>query len=159
MKRFLSLILTLTLAWLPLHAADLSPSQVDDLLRPYFQLQEALAKDELNGAHRAAKSLLQAAEDLEGQSADTIREQSEDIVDTDKIARARQAFEPLSNEMIRLVKGTGTNSENEVYLMFCPMAMGGMGANWLQNNDTLVNPYYGAEMLHCGVKKGNIARR
>jgi len=36
-----------------------------------------------------------------------------------------------------------------VYELHCPMAFGGRGALWLQDNDQTRNPYYGATMLKC----------
>ncbi|MDP0498571.1 MAG: DUF3347 domain-containing protein [Verrucomicrobiota bacterium JB022] len=159
MKRFPFLLPLLLLLALPLRAADLEPSQVDTLLEPYFQLQKALAADKLEAGRRAAASLVKTAEGIDHSAVEEIARKAQEIVDATRFKEARQAFEPLSEEMIRLVKMPGTSSEKEVYLMFCPMAMGGMGAEWLQNDKKLVNPYYGAEMLHCGVVKGNVAER
>jgi len=39
------------------------------------------------------------------------------------------------------------------YEMYCPMAFDFRGAYWLQRKDSLVNPYFGAEMLKCGETK------
>ena len=36
------------------------------------------------------------------------------------------------------------------YVVHCPMAAGGKGADWLSSTATVVNPYFGDEMLNCG---------
>ena len=48
-------------------------------------------------------------------------------------------------------KVRGDQAESAFYHMFCPMVKGGAG-DWLQANDRLVNPYWGHEMLKCGLQ-------
>ena len=38
----------------------------------------------------------------------------------------------------------------------CPLAFIVRGATWIQDSDDLLNPYFGAAMLKCGVKLGVI---
>lgn len=37
------------------------------------------------------------------------------------------------------------------------MAFGGAGGTWIQQNKKVLNPYYGAMMLHCGGIREQIA--
>ena len=55
----------------------------------------------------------------------------------------------LSDEMIVLAKAFGFGDAGSVYLVHCPMAFQNRGASWLQDNDLVANPYYGATMLRC----------
>ena len=61
----------------------------------------------------------------------------------------RVHFEPLSDEMLRIVKTFGTGPGEQVYQMHCPMAFNNKGASWLQSDDQVRNPYFGASMLTC----------
>ncbi len=63
---------------------------------------------------------------------------------------ARGMFEKVSTQVIVVAKHYGHVSENALYVAFCPMAFGKKGAYWIQDTDTIANPYYGARMLTCG---------
>ncbi len=67
-----------------------------------------------------------------------------------KIAQSREAFKPISDAAIRLAsKFRGVGSSTPLIQYYCPMVVGG-GGDWLQADEDLRNPYYGAEMLTCG---------
>ncbi|RUO36841.1 efflux RND transporter periplasmic adaptor subunit [Aliidiomarina shirensis] len=68
------------------------------------------------------------------------------------ISTARNQFHQHSQAMIALAEAG--YHEGELHVMFCPMARSGQGASWLQQDDELLNPYYGAMMLRCGDNKG-----
>ena len=63
----------------------------------------------------------------------------------------RAQLDSLSQPMIAAVATSlvenSSDSSTEAVLAFCPMDAG----HWLQSSDTLRNPYWGAEMLECGV--------
>ena len=67
------------------------------------------------------------------------------------IDEARLAFETMSNELIQVLKAEG--SSEVLHQMHCSMAFDGKGADWLQRNQTIANPYYGSAMLRCGSLK------
>ncbi|WP_299685019.1 hypothetical protein [uncultured Dokdonia sp.] len=43
-----------------------------------------------------------------------------------------------------------------VYKQYCPMAFNGKGAYWLSNSNEVRNPYFGDQMLKCGVVEKEI---
>ena len=43
----------------------------------------------------------------------------------------------------------GDAAKQPYYQFFCPMVSQGEG-DWLQQDDKLLNPYFGSKMLHCG---------
>jgi Cu(I)/Ag(I) efflux system membrane fusion protein len=50
-------------------------------------------------------------------------------------------------EMLRLF---GNPLESAVRIAFCPMAFDDKGAEWVQRDELLANPYYGQAMLRHG---------
>ncbi len=61
----------------------------------------------------------------------------------------RSAFALLSDELLVLVRSFGLGEGEQVFELHCPMAFEGRGASWLQRDDQVRNPYYGATMLKC----------
>ena len=61
----------------------------------------------------------------------------------------RKAFALLSEEVLVVIKTFGVENKRPLYELHCPMAFKGRGAIWLQNNDQVRNPYFGATMLKC----------
>ena len=68
----------------------------------------------------------------------------------------RPKFDELSAAMIQAVKSDTHAFEGDLYLMHCPMVYGQTGADWIQDTDQLLNPYFGAEMLTCGTVQQNL---
>jgi Cu(I)/Ag(I) efflux system membrane fusion protein len=66
------------------------------------------------------------------------------------IDAARKAFETLSNELIAVVVQFGIPETQQLYRIYCPMAFNNKGADWLQADKEIRNPYFGASMLKCG---------
>jgi hypothetical protein len=61
---------------------------------------------------------------------------------------AREAYQPISTAMIKLVKITSPTSEiaDKLYVAYCPMAE----ASWIQKTAEISNPFMGQKMLTCG---------
>lgn len=72
------------------------------------------------------------------------------------IAATRKAFEDLSNGLIAANKKFGRIKDSPVYIYHCPMAFDNKGASWLQDEEGLLNPYFGSKMLKCGTLKQEI---
>ena len=110
-------------------------------LAHYISAQEALAADDFDEAHNALQNLAQHADPaLESLVQNAARGAD--------ITAVRAAFKPLSEEMI---KGEIPDGYVRAY---CSMADNDAGAHWIQRDQPrLMNPYFGATMLHCGVFK------
>lgn len=61
----------------------------------------------------------------------------------------REQFAPLSQEIGVLAKMFGFGEAQPVYEVHCPMAFQNQGAIWYQDNDKVLNPYFGSTMLRC----------
>ncbi|MEA3224871.1 MAG: hypothetical protein U9Q07_02900, partial [Planctomycetota bacterium] len=46
-----------------------------------------------------------------------------------------------------------------LYKTYCPMAFDDKGADWLQLDEDILNPYFGASMLLCGEVKEVIGNK
>ncbi len=63
------------------------------------------------------------------------------------IEKIRELFKDISAAMIEIGKSAGTPPDSAAVRVFrCPMKK----ANWLQEGDATLNPYYGSQMLDCG---------
>lgn len=127
-------------------------SILPDLLPHYFALHTALVGDDLDAAQSALKSMM-AVTGHSGPLADLIHTMLA-VTDLDGIRRPH--FETLSNVIIASVKASSDQLKDPVYLMHCPMVYPDRGANWLQDNEALKNPYFGSMMLGCGEVLGRV---
>lgn len=118
-----------------------------DTLTHYFTLQTALAEDNFEQAQLAAQKLATALG--EGSPVTPLAQQ---IHHSESIFEARRFFEPLSEKLEQLVLKNGSPEGMSIGKYHCPMANNDKGASWLQNTQGVLNPYYGAEMLHCGTR-------
>jgi Cu(I)/Ag(I) efflux system membrane fusion protein len=127
----------------------------------YLALHEALARDDLPAAKSAAEKLGQSAEALDPKSPAIFRDawsplrrqlisHSKHLAGTSTLDEARMPFRELSQQVATLLRVFGNPSEETVRLAFCPMALGGEGAEWVQRASEIQNPYFGSSMHSCG---------
>jgi membrane fusion protein, copper/silver efflux system len=145
-------------------------TQLDALMQGYLSLQKMLADDSPAGAKKAAGDVQKAvmsvdmslfSEDTHGKwmkALPVIKESLTKIADADDLQVQREGFFPLSQQMIGLSKTFGALGAGTVYIMHCPMAFDNRGASWLQDNEDLVNPYFGDMMLKCGTVEEVISK-
>jgi Cu(I)/Ag(I) efflux system membrane fusion protein len=133
-----------------------------DLLRAYYGVQKALAEDDPAGTGEAAKELATTVKAVraDGLSAKAkqvwdeqerlIRKAAETIGSEQDIQKQRQALPSLTAGTEALVTEFGPLPDLAVRKAFCPMAFDNKGAYWLQEDETIENPYFGDAMLRCG---------
>ncbi len=122
------------------------------ILPAYFDLQAALAADDLDAAQAALRTMMEQT-GHQGPLPDLVHAMlgAEDL---DTIRRPH--FETLSNTLIAAVKADPARFTGDIHLMHCPMVYEDRGADWLQPTEDLRNPYFGAMMLTCGELRGLI---
>jgi len=165
MKKYILLVLTVMLGNAAFaHSESFKPAFVDTLVAPYLQIQAGLASDDLaasvSAADQLAKALEAAPVEADAQATVTaLRASTTGIRSAKDLKAARKQFPALSSELQLLVEHVGTTGKTPLFRAYCPMASDGKGghANWLQADETIMNPYYGAQMLHCGVIDKQIA--
>ena len=122
----------------------------------------ALASDDKDSASKAADEVLQTLNVVEMSllsgnahnvwmaSSAKMKEALETIKQAKAIEPMREGFEKLSIELIAIVGQFGVQPGKTLYKMNCPMAFNNKGADWLQTDEDIRNPYFGASMYKCG---------
>ena len=152
----------------PMNMSAQTPMHIDaiDELTPlynsYFDVQMALAADDLAKATAAYRKLVDITSNIDmslfkGESHTQWMDYSKDIVaygnrgaQAADLTASRDAFYYVSKVMIKMQQTLGHGDARDYYLTFCPMARDNSGAFWLQTVDTVYNSFYGASMLRCG---------
>lgn len=124
---------------------ELSGDLAKQLLPGYLALHAALAGDQFEPARAAVESMME----LSGHQGEPGRLFHAMLNAKDLDGIRRPFFEQLSNAMIEAVQGH-PSPDGVLYIMHCPMVYDDRGASWLQDEEELLNPYFGASMLYCG---------
>ena len=140
--------------------------EFNNTLNAYFDIKNALAKDNTSKANESAKTL---ADNIAGfpiktltteqqllwkTEAETIRKAAVLIATAQDIKEQRKSFWALSSATIKLVKGLNINN-SVVYVQHCPMVK----KSWLNDVEAVQNPFYGSMMYDCGEVTETIATR
>lgn len=138
-------------------------AQLRAVVASYYPVQQALASDDaqaaaegvaasrealgkvdmalLSGdAHMEWMARLKALE----QGLDAFKEAGHDI------EKQRGAFETISSALIQAADQFGLGGVASAHVVHCPMAFDNKGADWLQADKEVRNPYFGEAMLTCG---------
>jgi Cu(I)/Ag(I) efflux system membrane fusion protein len=150
---------------LPFPFADVSSDfrkQLGLVFDHYLELQNALASDDSEAAKEKAERLNKAVKEVDmnllGGGARTVWVEALKKVNTglSQILKAgdlegfRSGFEPLSVGLAEAIYHLGLDRHGSVFELYCSMAFDDKGAMWLQEDEDIRNPYFGAAMLQCG---------
>ncbi|MCH8538124.1 MAG: efflux RND transporter periplasmic adaptor subunit [Alkalimonas sp.] len=137
----------------PSHDFHLADADETKVLAAYQQLYLALTEDDLAGWQQGTKDFHQAvaAVDWPDSLQPLVAEMKHGAGHSHHVGSIEQARE----QYYRHVQALLELAEQGVlaggwYRAHCPMARAGQGAAWLQPQDSVLNPYYGAMMLRCG---------
>ena len=124
--------------------------QLSQLLTHYYGIKDALVAGNANNASASADQFIKVANSIDYKlisegNINTLVKDASSISESKEIAKQRQYFANFSNNMIALAKSLKLSS-GPVYQAYCPMKK----TNWLSNEKTIKNPYYGSAMLSCG---------
>jgi Cu(I)/Ag(I) efflux system membrane fusion protein len=125
-------------------AADLPASLID----PYLKAQTLLAEDKTDGLAAAAKAIETAAAPL-GKDGAPVAAGAKKLAAAATLDAARSAFGELSLALIAYSDASKAGLGKDLHVAYCPMA----DKPWVQKGGDIKNPYYGSEMLSCGVIK------
>ncbi len=103
----------------------------------YLASQVALAADNFSAAGTALAEFAR-------ESSGDLKALAEEAPQAEDIESMRAAFIPLSEQVAKLDLPEG------YVVAFCPMANNSQGANWVQEDGAIRNPYFGSVMLDCG---------
>lgn len=145
---------------------ELSAFPIQQVIKGYLPLKNALTQDDSKKASDAAKNLFSILKKIDI-SKTNVKSNSElqDILESalenaehigkksDDIEHQREHLLALSNDITDLIGEVGTGGL-KLYQDFCPMYNNGKGGIWISETKEIVNPYEGSKMLNCGsVKK------
>jgi hypothetical protein len=115
------------------------------IIDPYLKIQTALAQDRVDDVRANAGDIATAATTL-GAPAMKIDTAALQLASAAEIADAREKFGTLTDAVVTYMDGLHLKAPEGVRKAYCPMAR----KSWLQQGDTLANPYYGTSMSTCG---------
>lgn len=130
---------------------------LNDVLKAYYDLKNALATDKKDVAIEKANLLISKIDQVPHKDLPATQQQlwmdqsvlmknkAKELIAAKNIAAQRKAFDGISAPMIKTLKVMKFNSET-AYIEHCPMAK----ASWLNEKETIENPYYGKMMFDCG---------
>jgi Cu(I)/Ag(I) efflux system membrane fusion protein len=139
--------------------------ELGKLLQKYLVLQEALAKDDDASAATGGAEFASALAKMDGtrlkgeaqsiwmEALGRLKKGTDLLTDAKDIEGLRSAFEPLSIGLAAAVERLGADIKGPVFELYCPMAFDDKGATWLQQDEDIRNPYFGARMFKCGEVK------
>ena len=139
---------------------------LDNMLDAYLKVSTALVEGKLESAESSFAYLGNLVEAFSGDSLDaeakgewkrvarSIQNAVVLAATSKNLKEIRSAFSDLTKAVIHAEHRFGHTS-GTVYENFCPMALGGEGASWLQTEEDILNPYFGASMLRCGSRKNS----
>ena len=139
---------------MPAPATDKTPAAGTPMSRavidPYLKIQTLLANDAVDGI-RANAGLVATAATALGAPAMKIDTAALQLsaaaqAETPDMADVRDKFGMLSEAIDTYMTGLKLTPPDGVKVAFCPMAH----RPWMQEGDTLANPYYGKAMPSCG---------
>jgi RND family efflux transporter MFP subunit len=138
----------------------------DDIVKEYLALAKAFgARQESDRAldvSPLADATVMAAEHASGDAkplAEAVHRAAKVMVGQ-SLDEQRRKFIDLSNAVVALVRVSPPSKDAvpSLYLMNCPMAFDLGEAHWLQDSDSVANPYYATTMKKCGSVVETFAR-
>jgi Cu(I)/Ag(I) efflux system membrane fusion protein len=133
----------------------------------YLDLNFALAADDPKAASAHLVAMRKGLDEakplgLSGESERVFREQVAALRaalpagDAPGIDEVRNRLPKMNSAMDLYLRTFGHDREKPLIRMFCPMAFDNRGAGWLQADDRVRNPYFGAKMFGCGDERSVI---
>jgi membrane fusion protein, copper/silver efflux system len=120
-----------------LGACASEPPPLPPQLSHYVKAQEALANDDYEAARLALDALTKT-------SHNALQKHAGQAAQAGDITAMRLEFLQVSEIMTQEKAPAG------YALAYCPMVEEDRGGYWIQRQGKIMNPYFGASMLHCG---------
>ena len=126
-------------------------------------LAEALAASDTPQVTTSAHDVLAAVERarIDDEAWDSLarelRTRAEAVARAGELSSAREAFEPLSRAIERVLARYGNPTDAPVRVAHCPMAFDNRGARWVQRGERVDNAYFGDAMRTCGTIEATVA--
>jgi hypothetical protein len=116
----------------------------------YFTIKNALIDGNREAASKTGFGALEQMPKSEDDILKRISANFKLIGESSELAQQRAYFYPLS-ELVYAVSIKQKPDTATLFKQFCPMAFDDTGAWWISDEREVVNPYFGEEMLNCGM--------
>jgi Cu(I)/Ag(I) efflux system membrane fusion protein len=155
--------------WQRYHAPPEFRRQLDEVYQAYLHVHRGLSQDDLDEGKAGARMLLEALAGVDmklvGEPAHSawmktladLEKSSRAVSSAGDIAKAREAFSPLSEAAYAAARQFGTGGRMPLNRFHCSMAFDDRGAYWMQSNEEVENPYWGSVMYRCGEMTETVA--
>jgi len=134
----------------PVYSDTLNLEKAAMMITHYLSIKDALVADDAEKSAQMAKTILPMLEKDQDETLKIIYANMKAISLTKDLAKQRKHFYPLSEAVYAVMK-TSKPLSVTLYKQYCPMAFEDTGAWWLSEEEEIMNPYFGDEMLHCGM--------
>jgi membrane fusion protein, copper/silver efflux system len=143
-------------------ATDSFKTGLGKVYEGYTHIESALAHDDFAGAQAAFSSMHGILHVIQTDGMDSLATAYWDSLDASfmqvlhpmasspDLAGMREHFADFSPLVLDALEKFGAQTPTKAYLFHCPMARNNQGADWLQPDTSLVNPYFGKAMAECG---------
>jgi hypothetical protein len=139
------------------HQNYVKPEYGQTVLQQYLHLKDALVSSNVQEARDAAKLMYMHLDVLKHEA---IVKPLVEIIENEDLALQRERFYSLSQALQVALEANDDeviNADREpLFIQYCPMAFGNHGGTWLSAEPNVLNPFYGDEMLTCGVVRDTL---
>ncbi|MCF7818540.1 MAG: efflux RND transporter periplasmic adaptor subunit [Kiritimatiellales bacterium] len=134
--------------------------QLEAAVQAYFGIQQSLGADNVEAAKTATADMqkMLGKVDMDLLAGDghmtwmahlkNLDSALANLAQAATIEKQREAFYSLSQQLAQTLHVFPV--QHPINQAFCPMAFGGTGATWLQQDKDILNPYFGSAMPGCG---------
>ncbi|MDR2761679.1 MAG: efflux RND transporter periplasmic adaptor subunit [Planctomycetaceae bacterium] len=124
----------------------------DKFVKVMMSATSALSADNLAEYQKLLPTLVEEVNQTTEEVRNILKPLAEKLVAGKDLKEARRPFEPFSNSFADIIK-LQPAEKRQAKIFQCPMSPVLGTARWIQNqNNEVLNPFFGSEMLNCGVE-------
>jgi membrane fusion protein, copper/silver efflux system len=147
---------------------DAFAEQLVNVLDEYFALSDAMAQDDYDTAASIAHEMHERLYEIDVSDLDDRVREAWEMLDRDlhehlhamleaaDLDAIRPPLEPLTEFVVLMVVNFIGDRAGTIYRAHCPMVDDFRGADWLQRETAIANPYFGSQMFRCGEIVGEV---
>ena len=118
------------------------------ILKDYIKIKDALVASHSEKVTLLAKNFLNDLNNEMNPPSEALSEAAGRLSISLYLDTQIQAFKSVTEVLKLWIKSS--NTQETLFVQFCPMAFKGQGTTWLSWSKEILNPYYGDIMLNCG---------
>ncbi len=134
---------------------------LEDVVDHTVLLSDALASDDLRRARAEVPQLVRAIQGIgdgspAAEQVTRLKADADALQSAEDMTTLRKALHTFTDTTLEVLGQVQLPGDEPLSVVYCPMAFDYTGAHWLQRMEGVRNPYFGAEMLACGVVKTTV---